>query len=93
MALIFRLIGVIISISFTQYTFKEKIFIVMSYLSKATVQASIGGIALSEGLACGSMILTGAVISILLTAPIGAILMDSTYKYLLNKSINLPNRE
>lgn len=93
LALIFRLVGVIISISFTKYTFKEKTFIIMSYLSKATVQASIGGIALSEGLVCGSMILTGAVISILLTAPIGAILMDSTYKYLFNKSINLPNRE
>ena len=78
LALIFRSIGVIISISFTKYTFKEKIFIIMSYLPKATVQASIGGIDLSEGLACGSMILTGAVISILLTAPIGAILMDST---------------
>ena len=93
LALIFRSIGVIISISFTKYTFKEKIFIIMSYLPKATVQASIGGIALCEGLACGSMILTGAVISILLTAPIGAILMDSTYKSLLDKSIILNSRE
>lgn len=84
-ALIFRSIGVIISISFTDFTFKEKIFIVISYLPKATVQASIGGIALSEGLACGSLILTGAVISILITAPIGAILMDSLYKKLLLK--------
>lgn len=65
----------------------------MSYLPKATVQASIGGIALSEGLACGTMILTGAVISILITAPIGAILMDSTYKSLLDKSIILNSRE
>lgn len=93
LALIFRSLGVIVSISFTKYSFKEKVFIIMSYLPKATVQASIGGIALSEGLACGTMILTGAVISILITAPIGAILMDSTYKSLLDKSINLNSRE
>lgn len=93
LALIFRSLGVIISISFTKYSFKEKVFIIMSYLPKATVQASIGGITLSEGLACGTMILTGAVISILITAPIGAILMDSTYKSLLDKSIILNSRE
>ena len=93
LVLIFRSLGVIISISFTKYSFKEKVFIIMSYLPKATVQASIGGIALSEGLACGTMILTGAVISILITAPIGAILMDSTYKSLLDKSIILNSRE
>lgn len=93
LALIFRSLGVIISISFTKYSFKEKVFIIMSYLPKATVQASIGGIALSEGLACGTMILTGAVISILITAPIGAILMDSTYKSLLDKSVILNSRE
>ena len=93
LALIFRSIGVIISISFTNFTFKEKIFIIISYLPKATVQASIGGIALSEGLACGTMILTGVVISILITAPIGAILMDSLYKKLLNKDELLEQRE
>lgn len=93
LALIFRSIGVIISISFTNFTFKEKIFIIICYLPKATVQASIGGIALSEGLECGTMILTGAVISILITAPIGAILMDSLYKKLLNKDELLEQRE
>lgn len=81
--LIFRSLGVILSLLFTNYTKKEKIFIIISYLPKATVQASIGGIALSEGLACGSVILTAAVISILVTAPLGAILIDNLSKRLL----------
>ena len=54
-------------------------------MPKATVQASIGPIALAYGLSCGEMVLTAAVIAILLTAPIGAILMDVSYKHLLNK--------
>lgn len=56
-ALIFRSIGVIISILFTKYSWKEKIFIVISYMPKATVQASIGGIALAENLPCGTIVL------------------------------------
>ena len=83
LALIFRSIGVIICLIATNFDKKEKLFIIFSYLPKATVQASIGAIALSEGLACGTIILTGAVISILITAPLGAILMDRTYKKLL----------
>ena len=82
-ALIFRSIGVIICLIATSFNKKEKLFIIISYLPKATVQASIGAIALSEGLACGTVVLTGAVISILITAPLGAILMDRTYKKLL----------
>ena len=82
-ALIFRSIGVIICLIATSFNKKEKLFIILSYLPKATVQASIGAIALSEGLACGTVVLTGAVISILITAPLGAILMDRTYKKLL----------
>ena len=82
-ALIFRSIGVIICLIATSFSKKEKLFIIFSYLPKATVQASIGAIALSEGLACGTVVLTGAVISILITAPLGAILMDRTYKKLL----------
>jgi len=84
-ALIFRTIGVIISTIATNYNIKEKIFIVISYLPKATVQASIGAIALSEGLSCGTLVLTGAIISILITAPLGAILIDNLYKKLLFK--------
>ncbi|MBQ7641488.1 MAG: cation:proton antiporter [Acholeplasmatales bacterium] len=82
-ALIFRSIGVIICIICTKFNKKEKIFIIISYLPKATVQASIGAIALSEGLACGEIVLTAAVVSILITAPLGAILIDSLYKKLL----------
>ena len=82
-ALVFRSIGVIICLIATSFSKKEKLFIIFSYLPKATVQASIGAIALSEGLACGTVVLTGAVISILITAPLGAILMDRTYKKLL----------
>lgn len=83
-ALVFRSLGVIVCLIATKFELKEKIFIVMSYLPKATVQASIGAIALSEGVSCGDIVLTAAVISILFTAPIGAILIDNTYKKLLN---------
>lgn len=85
--LLFRAIGVIVSISFTNFNLKEKIFIIMSYIPKATVQASIGGIALSMGLECGSIILTVAVLSILITAPVGAALIDNFSKKLLKKKI------
>ena len=85
-ALIFRSIGVIISLLFTGYSTKEKAFIIISYLPKATVQASIGAIALSEGLECGTLVLTMAVLSILITAPLGAILMDTLYKKLLDNN-------
>lgn len=83
-ALIFRSLGVICCVIATKFTWKEKLFIVISYLPKATVQASIGAIALGEGLACGTLVLTSAVVSILMTAPLGAILIDSLYKKLLN---------
>jgi NhaP-type Na+/H+ or K+/H+ antiporter len=88
-ALSFRMFGVFICLIKTKINFKEKIFIAIAYLPKATVQASIGGIALSMGLACGSMVLTIAVLSILITAPIGAILIDNTFKRLLTKDIIL----
>lgn len=83
LALLFRSAGVMLCVIRTRYTKKEKLFIVLSYLPKATVQASIGAIALSEGLACGNVILTAAVIAIIFTAPVGALLMDATYKKLL----------
>ena len=79
-ALIIRSLGVICCVIRTEFTFKERIFIIISYLPKATVQASIGGIALAEGLNCGIIVLTAAVISIIITAPLGAILMDRLYK-------------
>ncbi|MDL2292377.1 cation:proton antiporter [Acholeplasma sp. OttesenSCG-928-E16] len=84
-ALVFRMIGVFASLLFTKLTLKERLFVMFSYLPKATVQASIGGIALSMGLDCGPLVLTIAVLSILITAPLGAILMDTTYKKLIPK--------
>src|SRR5690625_4019147 len=86
-----RSLGTFIALTFTNFNFKEKLFIIFSYLPKATVQASIGGIALSEGLNVGPLILTLAVLSILITAPIGATLIDNTYKKLLNKNYNKEN--
>ncbi len=84
-ALVFRSLGVLCSIIATKFTWKEKLYIVISYLPKATVQASIGAIALSEGLACGTLVLTAAVVAILITAPLGAILMDNLKNKLLMK--------
>ena len=84
-ALVFRSLGVLCSVIATKFTWKEKLYIVISYLPKATVQASIGAIALSEGLACGILVLTAAVVAILITAPLGAILMDNLKNKLLMK--------
>ena len=84
-ALIFRSIGVFICLIKTGLTFKEKLFCVIAYLPKATVQAAIGSVPLSLGLPCGNLVLSIAVLSILFTAPLGAIGMDLTYKYLLEQ--------
>ena len=81
----FRVLGVLISISMTKLNYKEKIFVILAYLPKATVQASIGGIALSVGLNCGGIVLAVSVISILITAPIGALLLDNLSNKLLTK--------
>lgn len=84
-ALVFRSLGVICCVIATKFTWKEKLYIVISYLPKATVQASIGAIALSEGLPCGTLVLTAAVVAILITAPLGAILMDNLKNKLLKR--------
>lgn len=78
--LIFRSFGTYLSTSGTDLNKKEKLFCIFAELPKATVQAAIGGIPLSKGLNCGDMVLSLAVISILITAPIGAIIMEKTYK-------------
>lgn len=85
-ALIFRVFGVYLALLFTNLTYKEKLFITISYIPKATVQASIGGIALAMGLSIGPLILSTAVLSILITAPLGAILIDNSYPHLLVKT-------
>lgn len=85
-ALCFRSLGLLVCLIKTNYNIKEKLFIVLSYIPKATVQASICAIALNEGLTCGNIVLIGAIVSILLSAPLGAILIDKTYKKLLSKT-------
>lgn len=85
-ALCFRSLGLLVCLIKTNYNIKEKLFIVLSYIPKATVQASIGAIAINEGLTCGNIVLIGAIVSILLSAPLGAILIDKTYKKLLSKT-------
>ena len=64
---------------------KERLFCVIAYLPKATVQAAIGSVPLAMGLPCGQIVLSVAVLAILITAPLGAIGMDATYKRLLEK--------
>lgn len=83
LSLLFRTIGVNLSLSKTNLNLKEKIFCSIAYIPKATVQAAIGGIPLAEGVKSGNIILTIAVLSILITAPIGAIGIDNSYKKLL----------
>lgn len=82
-ALIFRSIGVWLCLIGTPLNFKEKLFCVIAYLPKATVQAAIGSVPLSLGLPCGNMVLSVAVLSIIITAPLGALGMDVTYKRFL----------
>ena len=74
--LIFRSIGVYLCLIKTKLNLKERMFCIFAYLPKATVQASIGGIALSNGLNCGNLILAIAVLAIVITAPLGGILID-----------------
>lgn len=83
--LIFRMAGVCLCMTGTELNARERIFCMLAYTPKATVQAAIGGIPLSMGLACGNIVLTVAVLSILITAPLGAFLIDQTYKKLLKK--------
>lgn len=81
--LLFRSVGVLLCTVKTSLNFRERIFCMVSYLPKATVQAAIGGIALSLGLDCGNVVLTLAVLSICITAPLGAFLIELSYKKLL----------
>lgn len=75
-ALIFRMIGVWLSVASSNLNNEEKLFTMGAYVPKATVQASLGGIPLMMGLACGDLVLTAATLSILITAPLGAIFID-----------------
>ncbi|MCL2761398.1 MAG: cation:proton antiporter, partial [Desulfuromonadales bacterium] len=81
-----RFIGVLLCLIHTPFTAREKLFCVISYMPKATVQAAIGAIPLTQGVNAGSVILIVAVIAILVTAPLGDILVHVTYKKLLLKA-------
>lgn len=83
LALVFRAAGVTLCLAGTALSRKERLFCVIAYLPKATVQAAIGSVPLAAGLACGQLVLSVAVVGILLTAPLGALGMDLTYKKLL----------
>lgn len=85
-ALLFRMLGVALSLIKTKLNRKERLFCMLAYLPKATVQAAIGAIPLSMGLACGQIVLTVAVLSILITAPLGAVCVDNLYTRLLHKA-------
>ena len=85
-ALSFRSIGVLVSLLGTNLSKRERVFCIISYIPKATVQAAIGSIPLSVGVAAGNTILAASVIAILVTAPLGAVGIEFTYKRLLEKT-------
>lgn len=84
-ALVFRMLGVFVCMLGTDTTKKERLFTMLAYTPKATVQAAIGGIPLAMGLPCGEAVLSVAVLAIVITAPLGAFAIDAAYKKLLNK--------
>ncbi len=84
-ALLFRTVGVLLCLVGTELNWKERLFCVIAYLPKATVQAAIGSVPMAMGLPCGQIVLSVAVMAILITAPLGALGMDSTFEKLLEK--------
>ena len=86
LALVFRSVGVALCLLGTELGKKERLFCMIAYLAKATVQAAIGSVPLSMGLSCGKIVLSVAVLAILITAPLGALGMDATYRKLLENN-------
>ena len=78
-----RMLGVACCLLKSDLSGRERLFCMIAYTPKATVQAAIGSIPLAMGLACGELVLTIAVLSILITAPLGAFMIDLTYSKLL----------
>ena len=85
--MVFRMVGVFLCLLGTSLSYRERLFCMIAYCPKATVQAAIGSIPLSMGLSSGNIILTVAVLSILITAPLGAFAIDFSYKKLLNRKL------
>ena len=81
--LVFRMLGVCLCMAGTKLNWKERIFCMLAYMPKATVQAAIGGLPMAMGLPCGKIVLTVAVLAIFITVPLGAFLIDATYQKLL----------
>ena len=90
--LVFRMLGVFLCLLKTKLTMKERMFCVIAYMPKATVQAAIGGVPLAMGLSCGNIVLTVAVTAILITAPLGAFLIEATYKKWLGRQTEILSR-
>lgn len=84
--LLFRMVGVFLCLLRTKLLWRERLFCMLAYMPKATVQAAIGGMPLAMGLPCGNIVLTIAVMAIMITAPLGAYLIELTYKHLLESS-------
>lgn len=87
-ALLIRTLGVSLCVTGTNLTWRERLFCSIAYLPKATVQAAIGSVPMAMGLSCGQIVLSVAVLGILITAPLGAIGMDCSYKKLLSREID-----
>lgn len=85
--LCFRMLGVFLCLLHTKLSLKERLFCMLAYMPKATVQAAIGGVPLAMGLECGNIVLTIAVMAILITAPLGAFFIELTYKKLLEHNL------
>lgn len=84
--LVFRMLGVFLCMLGTKLNKKERLFCMLAYTPKATVQAAIGGLPLAMGLACGSVVLMVSVVAIMITAPLGAFAIDITYKKFLENN-------
>ena len=97
LVLLFRMAGVYFSTAKTKLNQKERLFSMISYIPKATVQAAIGSLPMAMGLSCGNLVLTAAVLAILITAPLGAFAIDLSYRKLLekesveNNSVEIPS--
>lgn len=91
LALLLRMAGVYLCVIGSKLRQRERLFCMIAYTPKATVQAAIGAVPLAMGLACGQIVLTAAVLAILITAPVGAFLTDLTYKKLLSRQESLPD--
>lgn len=85
--LCFRMSGVFLCLLHTKLSLKERLFCMLAYMPKATVQAAIGGVPLAMGLDCGNIVLTIAVMAIIITAPLGAFLIELTYKKFLEHNL------